>query len=301
MAAPNRPRMFGCSVSSAALCALVGLCACTHDFSSFRFVEAEPSQPHDAATTSTSAAPTSDAPTSDAPTSDAPTSDASTHDASATSTSRAGSDAALEPAKPPAAHDGAVAVDQTPDSSSGDAHVSQALDTGAVTPNPAPPVVDAGSMPPPSSADDDAQVPTPGSECSNAWNAFEPAAVSCGACACAQCETPVLNCLNRGTAQERAACAGALACALAHKCHDWDCYCATMRCYTMPSLPGDGPCSEEFAAAAGGHDHVSEVHRLNDPNQPLVKAVRAIGCSWGTPFGSVGGMMTGKCVSECTH
>jgi hypothetical protein len=58
----------------------------------------------------------------------------------------------------------------------------------------------------------------------------------------------------------------------------------------------DGPCVAEMNAAAGGdRAQVLAAHQANDPNQPLVRAVRAIGCATGQSRTAVGGMMTGKC------
>jgi hypothetical protein len=55
------------------------------------------------------------------------------------------------------------------------------------------------------------------------------------------------------------------------------------------------------AAAGGGRNQVFAVHQANDPNQPLVRAVRAIGCTTGQSRGAVGGMMSGKCSSACSN
>jgi hypothetical protein len=49
------------------------------------------------------------------------------------------------------------------------------------------------------------------------------------------------------------------------------------------------------AAAGGERERVLAVHQANDPNQPLVRAVRAIGCATGQSRTAVGGMMTAKC------
>jgi hypothetical protein len=149
-------------------------------------------------------------------------------------------------------------------------------------------------------AEDDAQIPPDTLECTRDWSATSSDTPVCRDCACDRCSSSALDCLSRGSVQERALCTALFGCALRHACHDWDCYCSTSKCYTTTTAPGDGPCVSEMNAAAGGqHDRVSAVHRENDPSQPLVKAVRAIGCSIGVPLGSVGGSMTGKCVAAC--
>jgi hypothetical protein len=163
---------------------------------------------------------------------------------------------------------------------------------------------DAGVMPMDGDAGDerDAHVPmrapTDSEQCLSAWQDHSLSDLSCAECACEQCTSPSLDCLSRGTAESRALCADLLVCALAHGCHDWDCYCKSNGCRAGMSAP-DGPCVGAMNAAAGGaRDQVLAVHQQNDPNQPLVRAVRAIGCTTGQARSAVGGMMTGKC-SAC--
>jgi hypothetical protein len=251
------------------LAATLSLCACTHDFSSFRFGEPAPVTRDDAGGLEAGTPSVPDA-----------------------------AEVRMTQSVPPvpSASDAGAADARMSDAI--DARMSDAIDAQTVVTAPKP---DAATKPDASNEGDDAQVPSGAEQCSQAWTAFDPSVPACGACACTQCESPVLDCLSRGTTNARALCSRLFACALAHKCHDWDCYCSSARCMSMPNPVGDGPCAEEMAAAAGGRDQVSAVHRANDPNQPLVRAVRAIGCNVGVPFGSVSGNMTGKCVSTCTR
>jgi len=272
MAARRAIRVLSNTASHVGLLAALGLAcapllACRNDFSSFRFAEAEPVKPR-------------------AP---APA-DGSISDSVVTRAApRADSDATLVlMTEPP----GEVAAD----AAVSDANVSQLRDSSMPVPSPADSAIPAA---PDAAHDNDAQLPSDMLLCSEAWNAAQAGAAACRDCACAVCTDPIRACLSGGTEAERALCTALFLCARQHKCHDWDCYCSSSRCYVTPSEPGDGPCATEMGAAAGGHDHVSAVHRDNDPNQPLVKAVRAIGCSVGVPRGSVGGTITGKCVSPC--
>jgi hypothetical protein len=244
------------------------LMSCRNDFSSFRFAETEPSRVREASAPDDSALDAFVAANNDA--------------ASDRTVAIVGSDAAASVAAA-----GAAANDASPANTAPIA----APDAGPAMADSSPPLSDA-------MADANVGVPPETLQCTNAWNAAHLPGTACRGCACDACVGTVLSCLTSGTPQDRAACAAVYACALQHHCHDWDCYCTSSRC-AMPSEPGDGPCATEIALAAGGHDHVSAVHRDNNPTQPLVKAVRAIGCSIGVPRGSVGGLVIAQCLAEC--
>jgi hypothetical protein len=242
-------------------CALLG---CTHDFSGFHFADKQPI---------TDKAPDA---TSDAG-SDSQPSDA---------------EAMFDAATSPGAHSDAGKPSAAPDAAKPKDPVSDAA------PRDAGPVSIDGDAGDERDAHVPMHVPTDTEQCLSAWQDHSLSDLSCAECACDQCTSPSLDCLSRGTAESRALCTDLLACALAHGCHDWDCYCKSNGCRAGMGTP-DGPCVGPMNAAAGGaRDQVLAVHQQNDPNQPLVRAVRAIGCTTGQARSAVGGMMTGKC-SAC--
>lgn len=155
----------------------------------------------------------------------------------------------------------------------------------------------APSMPPP-----DAGPPTSEDQCNAAYPMLLDDRAACRTCTCEQCTDPALDCLTRADAYERTACTELWKCAIANNCHDWDCYCTSQRCRMTPSAPGDGPCFMQMEMAAGGdREAVNAAHLNNDPKNPLVRAIRAIGCSVGTPAGSVGGTMAPMCKESCSR
>ncbi|HEY2734959.1 MAG TPA: hypothetical protein VGI70_13280 [Polyangiales bacterium] len=268
-----------------ALTYLLGLAAisCTNDFSNFGFATSAPEPGRDSgAATSGATATTFDA---------APAADSG------------GPDSAADSGGPETAADSGR-------SSGEQAGAGRATDAATKAPSDAPDAAsEAGaSRDADMSIDDDAgrndaapptHVPTDAERCVIDWN-DRMLLASCASCACGQCTSPALDCLARGSAGENALCGDLLACALTHHCHDWDCYCSSQGC--RGDQTAGGPCVAEMeAAAGGGFDRVLAVHQANDPNQPLVRAVRAIGCTTGQSRSAVGGMMSGKCVDACTH
>lgn len=244
------------------------LLGCTHDFSSFTFSDQQPATDHTPISASDAATPVQP--------------------------SDAGSqlfDGAADASAAPGAPDAQVAVPAVATPDAGESP-SPSADAGHATPP-----ADASLRAPDSDAgaDRDAHVPTEAEQCVATWSDDQLSDLSCAQCACQQCTSPTLDCLSRGSADERALCTSLFACALDHGCHDWDCYCTTMSCRMGNGTP-DGPCVAQMNAAAGGErERVLAVHQANDPNQPLVRAVRAIGCATGQSRTAVGGMMTAKC------
>jgi hypothetical protein len=148
----------------------------------------------------------------------------------------------------------------------------------------------------------DAGPPTDEEQCSSAYPMLLDDRAACRSCTCEQCTDPALDCLMRADAYERTACTELWKCAIANNCHDWDCYCSSQRCRMTPSAPGDGPCFMQMEMAAGGdREAVNAAHLNDDPKNPLVRAIRAIGCSVGTPAGSVGGMIAPMCQDSCAR
>jgi hypothetical protein len=163
---------------------------------------------------------------------------------------------------------------------------------------------DAGPMPEggSSSMQPDAGPPTEEDQCNAAYPMLLDDRATCRSCTCGQCTDPALDCLMRADAYERTACTELWKCAIANNCHDWDCYCKSQRCRMTPSAPGDGPCFMQMEMAAGGdREAVNAAHLNDDPKNPLVRAIRAIGCSVGTPAGSVGGMIAPMCQDSCAR
>jgi hypothetical protein len=259
-----RPRRDVRALCSMLACALLG---CTHDFSGFHFLEKPP------VVDKTPAAP------GDAG-SNAQPSDAAVRVFDAATGPGTPADAAKPSATPDAGNN------PKPLDDSG--MLTAPRDAGAIHMD-----ADAGD-------DRDAHVPTDAEQCRSTWADKRLSDLACTQCACDQCTSPSLDCLSRGTTENRTLCTNLVACALAHGCHDWDCYCSTNGCRMGMGAP-DGPCVGAMNAAAGGErDRVLAVHQQNDPNQPLVRAVRAIGCTTGQSRSAVGGMMTGKC-SACAR
>jgi hypothetical protein len=258
------------------------LLSCTHDFSSFTFSDKLPASDHTpwVGGDSGSFVQPLDA--------DEPRIDAAAH------TSSTPDAAAAQDAMPPAAL-----------SDAGES-LSSSSDAGRSTP---PADASPGTADSDAGEDQDAHVPTlmpplhvptDAEQCVATWSADQFSDLACTQCACDQCTSPTLDCLSRGSDEERSLCTSLFACALNHGCHDWDCYCTTMSCRMGNSAP-DGPCVAQMDAAAGGkREQVVAVHQANDPNQALVRAVRAIGCATGQSRSAVGGMMTGKC-SVCAR
>jgi hypothetical protein len=256
------------ALSRATFCAL--LVACNADFSRFHFGEPAAERPEACMSVIDS--------------------DASTHDAGRRLTRDAAQDAKIDDASTLTSHDAAPTAHDAALSRADASILAERLDAQMIA-------KDAGQQ-----ADDDAQVAVDDVQCRDVWAATFPTRLACGGCACAECTSPVLDCLSRADSQDRTLCTSLLKCAQTNGCHDWDCYCSTDQCLTDPTVAGDGPCAQQMeAAAGGGHDQVLAEHRANDPNRPLVRAVRANGCTIGTPRGSVGGGMVAKCPADCAR
>lgn len=136
--------------------------------------------------------------------------------------------------------------------------------------------------------------------CAQVWSSNTALPTSqCSTCACAMCADPVNACLASGPALEVMQCSAVFACAVAHDCKDWDCYCATANC-RAPAESGDGPCVAEMEAAAGGsRARVMSIRQAGDPTEPLVRAMNAIGCVLGLHANSPGGPKVGECDATC--
>jgi hypothetical protein len=160
-------------------------------------------------------------------------------------------------------------------------------DAAAVTPD-AGVVVDAA-------APDDAAV----AMCSAAWSSTSLSLSACSTCACASCADPVTACLSVGTALEAQHCTDVFVCAVQHDCKGWDCYCTNTKC-GAPNASGEGPCVAQIEAAAGGKRvQVMSIEQAGDPNEPLVRAMNAIGCVLGLDSHSPGGPKAGQCDATC--
>ena len=146
----------------------------------------------------------------------------------------------------------------------------------------------------------DAHMPNDMLKCSDSYRALSDSRDDCRACTCNRCTTVALDCLAIDNAYERAACTNLWACAIEHGCRDWDCYCSTSACRLTMTAPGDGPCVSAMNDAAGGtREKVNAAHQANDPDSPLVRAIRAIGCTVGIPSSAVGGPITEQCKASC--
>lgn len=148
----------------------------------------------------------------------------------------------------------------------------------------------------------DAQMPDEMLRCSEAYRSLADARDDCRACTCNRCTNAALDCLVGDNAYDRAACTNLWACAIQHGCRDWDCYCSTSMCRLTMTAQGDGPCVTAMNEAAGGtREKVNAAHQANDPHSPLVRAIRAIGCTVGIPSSAVGGPITEQCKASCNR
>lgn len=156
------------------------------------------------------------------------------------------------------------------------------------------------SMPPDAATRVDAQIPDQTQQCGDAYGSLDDARTDCRSCTCDRCTTVALDCLVGANAYDRAACTNLWACAIKHGCRDWDCYCSSSMCRLTMTAVGDGPCVTQMNEAAGGtREMVNAAHQANDPHSPLVRAVRAIGCTVGIPGNAVGGPITEQCKAAC--
>lgn len=151
-------------------------------------------------------------------------------------------------------------------------------------------------------ADTDAQItmppppppqPTTQEVCVTAVDTLREQPSGCSGCTCERCQDAALDCLVRGSEQENALCRAVWQCAIRSGCRDWDCYCKdqNLRCTNTTSEVGDGPCAEEMnAAALGGRLEVNDAHMEFDLHAelPLVRALKARGCTVGLPPGPTG-------------
>jgi hypothetical protein len=260
----------------------VGLCACTHDFGTFHFDAADGGNKRSSVVRGGSKSDAAALPMSgragSGGSSDAGLvgpSDADTHAAAMDASDRRASDAAVRPSADAAADTGVVA-----DTGNGPHDAGVAPDTGMAS--------DAGVR-------DDAAVEM----CSAAWSSTSLPLSACSTCACASCTDPVTACLTVGTALEAQHCTDVFVCAVEHDCKDWACYCTNTKC-GAPNASGDGACVAQMEAAAGGKRvQVMAVQTAGDPNEPLVRAMTAIGCVLGLDPHSPGGPKAGQCDATC--
>ena len=117
-------------------------------------------------------------------------------------------------------------------------------------------------------------------------------APACTACSCEACLEEVEGCLGD-------LCGAAVACAVQQGCQFWDCYCSTRSCGRAAGR-GDGPCVDEFEAAAGGGQvAVFATWDSSYTTLPLVRARQLVACAlWllATPGQSA---ITGQCEAQC--
>jgi hypothetical protein len=182
---------------------------------------------------------------------------------------------------------------------SGDAQMPMTPDDDARVTEDAQAPSDA-SMPQDAAPRVDAQMPDGMQQCAEAYRSLDDARTECRSCTCDRCTTVALDCLVGANAYDRAACTNLWACAIKHGCRDWDCYCSTSMCRLTMTAVGDGPCVTQMNEAAGGtREMVNAAHQAGDPHSPLVRAVRAIGCTVGIPANAVGGPITEQCKAAC--
>jgi hypothetical protein len=156
------------------------------------------------------------------------------------------------------------------------------------------------SMPPDAQTRPDAQMPNEMQQCNDGYHSLADDRSDCRACTCDRCTTVALDCLVGANAYDRATCTNLWACAIKNDCRDWDCYCSTPMCRLTPTAVGDGPCVTQMNEAAGGtREMVNAAHQANDPHSPLVRAVRALGCTVGISNTAVGGPITEQCKAAC--
>jgi hypothetical protein len=194
--------------------------------------------------------------------------------------------------------------DQTHDAALQNMDAAAMPDTGTTTADAGTPPNDAASGTPDAAPDTsvpDTSVPDDAAigMCSSEWTSASLPANACSTCACGSCTDPVTACLTNGSAAEAQLCIDVFACALQNDCKDWDCYCTEQKC-GAPLKSGDGPCAAQMDAAANGkRTEVMAIREAGDPNQPLVRAMKAIGCVLGLDEHSPGGPKTGRCDATC--
>lgn len=124
----------------------------------------------------------------------------------------------------------------------------------------------------------------------------------CTGCACDQCAPSVLACISQGDSVYDRACRDLLKCALSSGCRDWDCYCKTTACRTSPDAEAEGPCVTEMNVAAGdSQDHAAVIaaHAENAAPSPLKLAVSATTCIFGAARSSGSPAVEGRCKNAC--
>jgi hypothetical protein len=149
--------------------------------------------------------------------------------------------------------------------------------------------------------DVDAEVESAGLQCETRWNEDLGVSPACRECSCDRCAQPVIDCVTLGDERERQLCETVFLCAMENACQDYSCYCATTGC-NNPSASGDGPCAQAMDQAAGGNRAEVDKLRGADPpdyEQPLMRAVRAIGCVLGVHTMSPGPSEPGQCTDAC--
>jgi hypothetical protein len=156
---------------------------------------------------------------------------------------------------------------------------------------------------PDAAMDDDAGVPAElvSQQCVAEWPRQQGDGPLCRLCACSACDEPILDCLNRGDEHQRSLCRDVLMCALRNHCQARDCYCDNDGC-GAPSASGNGACAAEIDAASGGkRSKFTSVRNAIPPNldEPLVRAIQAIACLYGTDDTMAGPPVTESCMTTC--
>lgn len=257
----------------------IGLLACTRDFGKFEFDSPDSGHKKNSRTA-----------------------DGGPGDAAAPASGGGGSGGTSSPNHRHDAGHGTASTDggkeQTRDAATHNMDAAAVLDTGTSADTGTTPMDAATGTPdaaPDTSVPDDAAI----GMCSSAWTSASLSANACSTCACGSCTDPVTACLTGGTTAEAQLCIDVFACALQNDCKDWDCYCNEQKC-GAPQKSGDGPCAAQMDAAANGQrSEVMAIRQAGDPNQPLVRAMNAIGCVLGLDPNSPGGPKAGQCDATC--
>jgi hypothetical protein len=124
----------------------------------------------------------------------------------------------------------------------------------------------------------------------------------CTSCACDQCATSTLACVSQGDSVYDQRCSDLLKCALRNGCRDWDCYCKTTACRTSPDAEAAGPCVTEMNLAAGdSQDHAAVIaaHAPGAVASALTLAVTATTCISGAPRSGSSPAVAGRCENAC--
>jgi hypothetical protein len=114
--------------------------------------------------------------------------------------------------------------------------------------------------------------PSAGSSC-----VAQRAGADCGACDCAMCQQPTLDCLAGGAASEMGSCANIISCAATNHCVGLDCYCGHISFNQCLLNPGHGPCALPIFYAAGTSD-VTQIYVQSMGPGAIALAFSALSC-----------------------